>query len=231
MDIELGDLREPIAPLCNAKNDTRNGLMRIHLKQPEVDGNALLAGTRIFVLEIDEEATMAKISRGFDNIASNDDLTLKITSKSLSTIPSHTLFEMIVRNSFNRNKEFEIIQVFKGSGSDHAYVVASSPDQHGKILRSLVAIENESVTLIPIRERLSAIDIAKKNYLVLIAKNLNKSLPPASMEQGLQNLIGDKNIVSVNFPRAENGLHAGVANIELLNAPVYKRFAKTTHKL
>ena len=22
MDIELGDLREPIAPLCNAKNDT-----------------------------------------------------------------------------------------------------------------------------------------------------------------------------------------------------------------
>ena len=102
--------------------------MRIHLKQPEIDGNVLLAGTRIFALEIDEETTVAKISRGFDNIASNDNFTLKITNKSLSTIPSHTLFEMIVRDSFNRNKEFEITQGLKGLGSDHAYVIASSPD-------------------------------------------------------------------------------------------------------
>jgi hypothetical protein len=83
MNIELGELREPIAPLCNAKNDTWNGLMRTHLKRPEIDGNALLDGTRIFALELDEETTVAKISRGFDNIASNDDLTLKVTSKSL----------------------------------------------------------------------------------------------------------------------------------------------------
>jgi hypothetical protein len=88
MDIELGELREPIAPLCNAKNDTWNGLTRIHLKRPEIDGNALLDGTIIFALELDEETTVAKISRGFDNIASNDDLILKVTSKSLSTIPS-----------------------------------------------------------------------------------------------------------------------------------------------
>ena len=38
MDIELGDLREPIAPLCNAKNDTWNGLTCIHLKRHEIDG-------------------------------------------------------------------------------------------------------------------------------------------------------------------------------------------------
>jgi hypothetical protein len=101
MDIELGELREPIAPLCNAKNNTWNGLMRIHLKRLEIDGNALLDGTRIFALELDEETIVAKISRGFDNIASNDDLTLKVTSKSLSTIPSHKLLEMIVRDSFS----------------------------------------------------------------------------------------------------------------------------------
>lgn len=77
MDIELGELREPIAPLCNAKNDTWNGLTHIHLKRHEIDGNALLDGTRIFALELDEETIVAKISRGFDNIASNDDLTSK----------------------------------------------------------------------------------------------------------------------------------------------------------
>ena len=205
--------------------------MRIHLKQPEIDGNALLAGTRIFALEIDEETTVAKVSRGFDNITANDDLTLKITSKSISTIPSHTLFEMIVSDSFNRNKEFKITQVLKGSGADHAYVVASSLDQRSKILRSAVAIKNELVTPTLVRERLSAIDIAKKNCHVLIAKNLNKGLSPVTIELRLRTLIGDKNVVLVYFPRAENGLHAGVANIEVLNAPVYKRFAKSTHKL
>jgi hypothetical protein len=91
MDIELGELREPIAPLYNAKNDTWNGLTCIHLKRPETDGNALLEGARIFALELDEETTVTKISRGFDNIASNDVLTLKVTSKSLPTIPSHTV--------------------------------------------------------------------------------------------------------------------------------------------
>jgi hypothetical protein len=35
----------------------------------------------------------------------------------------------------------------------------------------------------------------------------------------------------VYFPKAEAGLHAGVANIELLNAPVYKKFVKSTHKI
>jgi hypothetical protein len=38
-------------------------------------------------------------------------------------------------------------------------------------------------------------------------------------------------VVSVYFPRAEAGLHAGVTNIKLLNVPVYKKFAKTSHKL
>ena len=127
MDIELGELREPIALLCNAKNDTWNGLMCIHLKRPETDENALLEGARIFALELDEETIVAQISKGFDNIASNDDLTFKVISKSLPTIPIHKLFEMIVRDNFSRNKEFEIIQVLKGADSDHTYIVTSSP--------------------------------------------------------------------------------------------------------
>ena len=69
MGILLGDLREPIAPLCNFKKDTWNGLTRVHLKHPTIDGNTLLTGARVFALEIDGETTVAKISRGFDNIA------------------------------------------------------------------------------------------------------------------------------------------------------------------
>jgi hypothetical protein len=78
MNIELKELCEPIATLCNSKNDAWNGLTRIHLKKLELDGNALLEGTCIFTLELDEETTIAKVSRGFDAIAANDELTLKI---------------------------------------------------------------------------------------------------------------------------------------------------------
>jgi hypothetical protein len=35
----------------------------------------------------------------------------------------------------------------------------------------------------------------------------------------------------VYFPRAEGGLHTGVANVELLNASIYKKFVNKSHKL
>ena len=108
MDIELGELCEPIAPLCNSKNDAWNGFTCVHLKRPELDGIALLEGTRIFALELNEETTIAKISRGFDSLVANNELTVKISSKSLPNLPAHKLFELMVRDSFKRNKEFKI---------------------------------------------------------------------------------------------------------------------------
>src|SRR5450759_5258171 len=96
MGIELGELCEPIAPLCNSKNDAWNGLTQVHLKRPELDGNALLEGTRIFALELEEETTIAKISRGFASLAANNELTVKISSKSLPNLPAHKLFELLV---------------------------------------------------------------------------------------------------------------------------------------
>jgi hypothetical protein len=44
MSMELGELREPIALLCNSKTDTWNGITRVHIKYLEIDGNALLEG-------------------------------------------------------------------------------------------------------------------------------------------------------------------------------------------
>jgi hypothetical protein len=60
---------------------------------------------------------------------------------------------------------------------------------------------------------------------------LNKGLTSAQIESGLRTLIGDKNVVNVYFPRSKNEMHAGIANVELLNAPIYKKNLKTTHKL
>jgi hypothetical protein len=51
------------------------------------------------------------------------------------------------------------------------------------------------------------------------------------VEKELKTLIGEKNVVNVYFPRAEAGMHTGVANVELLNAHVYKKYAKKSHKI
>ena len=66
---------------------------------------------------------------------------------------------------------------------------------------------------------------------MLIAKNLNKGVNSAQVEEGLKTLIEEKNVFSVYFPRAEGSLHTGVANVELLNASIYKKFINKTHKL
>ena len=47
------------------------------------------------MLELDEETTIAKISRGFDKVGANDELTLKIASKSLSNLLAHKLLNQL----------------------------------------------------------------------------------------------------------------------------------------
>jgi hypothetical protein len=61
-------------------------------------------------------------------------------------------------------------------------------------------VEGELIMPTFTREKLTATMIAKKNCLVLIAKNLNKGSSPEQIERELQTLIGEKNIVNVYFP-------------------------------
>ena len=68
MEIELGDIVEPIAPLCGARgNKNWNGMNRIDLKNPNEDGIELLERKCIFALVIDE--TLTKVCKGYDNLA------------------------------------------------------------------------------------------------------------------------------------------------------------------
>jgi hypothetical protein len=99
------------------------------------------------------------------------------------------------------------------------------------MFRSAVAVEEELITPTLTREKLTVVEIAKKNCLVLIAKNLNKGRMPTQVESGLWTLIGDKNVVNVYFPRSKNEMHASITNVEFLNTPIYKKFAMKTHKL
>ena len=48
-------------------------------------------------------------------------------------------------------------------------------------------------------EKLSEDDKAKKNTVVLIAKNLNKIKTTAALEEGIKKLFGEQNVVSIFF--------------------------------
>jgi hypothetical protein len=137
----------------------------------------------------------------------------------------------MVQDSFKRNKQFEITQMLKGIDQEYAYVVASSPDQRSKILTFSLAVEGELITPTPTRVKLAAATIVRKNCLVFIAKNLNKGLSSALVEEGLKTLIGEKNVISVYYPRAKGEMHIGIANVELLNTPIYKKIVNKTHKV
>ena len=73
-------------------------------------------------------------------------------------------------------------------------------------------------------------DKARKNAIVLIAKNLNKTKSTTALEEGIKTYMGERNVVGVFF-RLENNKHVGSCNVQCLNAAVYKKYVKQNAKI
>ena len=74
-------------------------------------------------------------------------------------------------------------------------------------------------------------EIAKRNCLVLIAKNLNQTKSTTATEEAIKRHIGTELVTAVYFPRAQGTTHTGVANIECGSAIVYKSHAHKTDRI
>jgi len=129
MNIILGDIPEPIAPLCNSIGSKAwNGMIMIHLKDPIIDGTALLKGKRVFALELDGSLYVAKVAKGYYSLAPTEALSTTITSPNLVGLYAYQLMEEIVKDGFTRKFEFEITQIVKDVDEDHTYIIATSLD-------------------------------------------------------------------------------------------------------
>ena len=54
MQIELGNILEPIVPLCSSSDDkVWNGLLKVHLKHPSTNDKQLLCILKVFALELE----------------------------------------------------------------------------------------------------------------------------------------------------------------------------------
>ena len=86
MEIEFGTLlgSKPITILCAHNSNTWNGIIKVHLKTPQEDGEALLTGVRPFILKLDESRTFrGKVCKTCDNIAPPNLISTRIYSASL----------------------------------------------------------------------------------------------------------------------------------------------------
>jgi hypothetical protein len=171
MKIEVGvDMVEPIAVLChNGADRTWSGIIKIHLKKPEIDGVAMLRGVRPFNITLDQgKLHRGKVCKTFDPIAQNNLLSCKIQSPNLVGLSAATLHTAILENSFTMGNEFEITQVQKSVEANFAWVVAPTPDQAQKMILRKISVNNEILQpSLSNSERLSTLDKARKNCLII----------------------------------------------------------------
>ena len=228
MDIELGDiLGEPVAILCFHGSKRWSGTIKLHLKNPMKDANELLQGTRSFILKLDDITyCRGKVFKSFDSIAIASLLSVKITSPTLKGKKWFELHEEIVNDGFKRGYEFEVTNVQKNDDAEFAWIKTPSPEQAKRIKTYKISFWNEiSEVNFASTDKLSEDDKARKNAVVLIAKNLNKTKSTSTLEEGIKNVFGEGNVIGIFF-RLEKGKHIGSCNVQCLNAAVYKKYVK-----
>jgi hypothetical protein len=134
-----------------------------------------------------------KAFKSFDSIAIASLLSVKITSPTLKGRKWFELHEEIVNDSFKRGYEFKITNVQKNDEAEFACIKTPSPEQAKKIKASKISFFNEIMDVnFGSLEKLSEDDKAKKNAVVLIAINLNKTKSTSTLEEGIKKLFGER---------------------------------------
>ena len=78
--------------------------------------------------------------------------------------------------------------------------------------------------------KLSEDDKARKNAVMLIARNLNKVNTTMQIEEGIRKFMEEGNVLSFYF-KFENGKYPGSDNVQFLNSYVYKKLVKKNEKI
>ena len=231
--IEVGDILQPIAPLYSTRgNRAWNGMIKAHLKNPTTNGVTLLEGRQIFMLMLDGVPTIAKVAKGFNNTAPENQLSANITSDSMAYLEAHSILSNIVKDSFRRKIEYEIMQVQKSPRDNHAFLIATLSEQHMKMIKSQIAIDGEMLTPTATRPaKLLDKEKAKRNCLVLIMRNINRAKPVVEVETAIKRLFGTKNVANIFFSNQEEQLHSGTTNVEVTTPATYNQYVTKNIKM
>ena len=131
--IQLGDILEPISPLCRTKDPKAwNDMIKMHFKDPATNGNMLLAGIRIFILTLDGKQRAAKVCKSYANMAYNEQTIITIMGETLKDLSVHEIHVELIKTSLRKGQDFEITQVCKTIKDKIVYIIAASSEQKTK---------------------------------------------------------------------------------------------------
>ncbi len=244
MGIELGiGLAEPIYIPCkekerNSKLKFWTGTIKIHLKHPKVDGINMLKGLRPFILTLDNTQILGKICKCYDSIARNTLLSTKIENPKLLSISASELHKDVLVESFRRGYDYEISSVQKVKEETWGWLIATTPTQANRIIQYLVPYKHELMKVITPQaakderrsrgEGLTEDEIKKKNATMLCLYGLHKMKKVDDTKESIKAILGNLNVASFYFPGQVGELHKGTANVQCLNAIVYRQWVGKT---
>ena len=244
MGIELGiGLAEPIYIPCkekerNSKVKFWTGTIKIHLKNPKVDGIGMLKGIRPFILKIDNTNTLGKVCKCYDSVARNTLLSTKIENPKLHLISSSELHRDVLIESFRRGYDYEIASVQKVKEETWGWLISTTPNQANRIIQYLVPYKQELMHVITPQaaraerrsrgEGLTEEEIKKKNATMLCLYGLHKMKKIEDTKESIKAVLGGLNVASFYFPGQVGDLHKGTANVQCLNAIVYRQWVGKT---
>ena len=244
MHIETGiGLAEPIYIPCkekekNSKIKYWTGTIKIHLKNPKVDGLGMLKGLRPFILSLDNVQTLGKVCKCYDSIARNTLLSTKIENPKLYLISSSELQRDVLFESFRRGYDYEIASVQKVKEETWGWLISTTPTQANRIIQYLVPYKQELMHVITPQaakaerrsrgEGLTEEEIKKKNATMLCLYGLHKMKKIEDTKDSIKAVLGGLNIASFYFPGQIGDLHKGTANVQCLNAIVYRQWVGKT---
>ena len=111
------------------------------------------------------------------------------------------------------------------------WIKAPSPEEAKRFKEHKLSFFNEIVDVnFASNNKMSEDDKARKNAVILIARNLNKVKTTMQIEEAIRKCMGDGNVLGFYF-RLENGKHTGSCNVQCLNSFVYKKFVKKNEKI
>jgi len=244
MSIEIGTgLAEPIYIPCkekekNSKIKFWTGTIKIHLKHPRVDGIGMLKGSRPFILTLDKTLTLGKICKCYDSVARNTLLSTKIDNPKLHLVSSSELQRDVLIESFRRGYDYEIASVQKVKEETWGWLISTTPTQANIIIQNLVPYKQELMQVITPQaaqakrrsrgEGLTEEELKKKNATMLCLYGLHKMKKIEDTKDSIKAVLGGLNVASFYFPGQVGDLHKGTANVQCLNAIVYRQWAGKT---
>ena len=244
MGIELGiGMAEPIYIPCkekerNSKIKFWTGSIKIHLKHPKVDGISLLKGLRLLIITIDLAPTLGKVCKCYDSIARNTLLSTKIENPKLHLISATELHRDVLVESFRRGYNYEIASVQKVKEETWGWLISTTPNQANRIIQYLVPYKHELIHVITPQaakaerrsrgEGLTEEEIKKKNATMLCLYGLHKMKKIEDTKESIKAILGALNVASFYFPGQVGDLHKGTANVQCLNAIVYRQWVGKT---